>query len=128
MNVREWSKSTASYSQRLLHSGRQGAARGRESFLHGTQLGPYLHHSVREALKPAALGACIGMLGGYPGTRRHSARRAFACGALGCMLGFGVGVIWESRRLATSVAAGAFKDISRTRDDHWLERHPIDYA
>ena len=128
MSVREWSKATSNYSRRLLHSGRQGAARGRASFLHGTELGPFLHQSVREALKPAAIGACIGVLGGYPGTRRHAARRAFTCGFVGCVLGFGVGVLWESRRLAVSVAEGALHDISRTRDDHWLEKHPIDYA
>jgi hypothetical protein len=47
---------------------------------------------------------------------------------LGGALGFGVGVAWESRRLTTSVASGAAKSISKVRDEHWLEKNPIDYA
>jgi hypothetical protein len=30
--------------------------------------------------------------------------------------------------LAASVAFGALRNIDRVRDEHWLERHPIDYA
>ena len=128
MNLREWSKSTANYSRELLHCGRQGAARGSESFLRGTPVGSFLHYSARVALKPAALGVCIGVLGGYPGRRHHSARRAFAYAFAGGALGFGAGVLWQTRRLAASAASGAMKSISRARDDHWLESNPIDYA
>lgn len=128
MNVQEWSKSTADYSRRLLHSGREGAAHGRESFLHGTGLVSFFRKSARTALKPAALGACLGVLSGHPVGRHHSVRRTFACGFLGYALGFGAGVLWQTRRLAASVASGAWRDISRARDEHWLERNPINYA
>src|SRR5438477_13025762 len=128
MNFGEWSRSTVNYSRTLLHRGCEGAARGRESFLQETRLLSFLRQSARKALKPAALGTCIGVLGGYPGTRHASARRTFACGFFGWALGFGVGVLWETRRLAASIALGASKDISRASDDHWLEKNPIDYA
>ena len=128
MSIREWANSTADYSRKLLHSGREGAARGRESFLHGTRLGSYLHDSAREALQPAALGACIGVLGRSSERQHGSTRQRFIRGFLGGVIGFSAGVLCQTRRLAASVAAGALKDISRARDDHWLERNPIDYA
>jgi hypothetical protein len=47
---------------------------------------------------------------------------------LGGAIGFGLGFAWESRRLTFSALANAFKKIDKVRDDHWFERHPIDYA
>jgi hypothetical protein len=111
-----------------VNSGLKGARSGEEAFLEGRPLAPFLNESVRLALKPAAVGACIGLLGSYPGNRRMSAGRAFAYGLLGGALGFGVGIAWGSRRLAASVAAGAAKSMGRVRDEHWLEQNPIDYA
>jgi hypothetical protein len=52
----------------------------------------------------------------------------FTYGLLGGVIGFGAGVAWESRRLTASAACGALRNISKVRDEHWLERHPIDYA
>jgi hypothetical protein len=51
-----------------------------------------------------------------------------ACGVLGGVIGFGAGVVWNSRRLTAAVAKGALRNVGRVRDEHWLERHPIDYA
>jgi len=128
MDLRKWSKSNADYGRELLHSGIEGARSGREAFLKGESLTPFLSESVRSALKPAALGACIVVLGGYPGSRENSASRAFACGLLGGVIGFGAGVVWESRRLTASVTSSALRNIGRVRDEHWLTKHPIDYA
>ena len=128
MNVREWSKSTAVYGQKLVHSGREGAVLGRESYLHGEHLGSFFNQSARTALKPAVLGAAIGFLSAYPARRNKWARWALECGALGCVVGFGAAVAWQSRGLASSVASSALKSIDRVRDEHWLEKHPIDYA
>ena len=128
MNVREWSKSTAVYGRKLVHSGREGAALGRESFLHGEHLGSFFNQSARTALTPAVLGACIGLLSAYQARRNRSARRALECGVLGCIVGFCAAVAWRSRGLASSVASSAMKSIDRVRDQHWLEKHPIDYA
>ncbi|SRR5208282_1383171 len=128
MDVRKWSKSNADYGRELLHSGIEGARSGREAFLEGESLAPFLSESVRSAIKPAVLGACIGVLGSYPGSRENSASRALACGLLGGVVGFGAGIIWESRRLTASITSSALRNIGRVRDEHWLTKHPIDYA
>jgi len=47
---------------------------------------------------------------------------------LGGVIGFGLGVAWESRHLAVSVASAVFGNLEKVRDEHWLEKHPIDYA
>src|SRR5690349_19846072 len=66
MDLREWSKSNAEYGRELLHSGIEGARSGGEAFLHGEPLAPFLSHSVRRALKPAVVGACLFVLGSCP--------------------------------------------------------------
>src|ERR1700685_454040 len=99
MDLRKWSKSNGDYGRELLHSGLEGARSGREAFLNGESLTPFLSESVRGALKPAALGACLGVLGSYPGSREKSISRALAYGLLGGVIGFGAGVAWESRHL-----------------------------
>jgi len=116
------------YGEKVLNSGLEGARVGREAFLNGRSLTPFLGESVRNALKPAAVGAFIGMLSSFSGNGHKSIRKAFAYGFLGGAIGFGAGVAWGSRRLVASVAAGARKNIGRVRDEHWLEEHPIDYA
>jgi hypothetical protein len=128
MNQPKWSKSNTNYGRELLNSGLEGARSGREAFVSGKPLGSFLAESVRYALKPAALGLCIGVLGGYQGNRHSSAGRVFAYGLVGGVIGFGASVAWESRLLAVSVASGALTSIGRVRDEHWLERNPIDYA
>ena len=128
MDVRKWSKSNADYGRELLHSGIEGARSGGEAFLNGESLTPFFSGSVRSALKPAVFGACLGVLGSYPGYREKSISRALAYGLLGGAIGFGAGVAWEIRRLSASVACGALRNIVRVRDEHWLTQHPIDYA
>ncbi len=128
MDLREWSKSSADYGRKLANSGFEGARSGGEKFLDGEPLAPFLSESVRRALAPAALGACLGVLSSYPGGRQKFVGRALALGLLGGAIGFGAGVAWENRCLGASVASGAWKNIGRVRDEHWLAKHPIDYA
>jgi len=128
MSLCTWAKSNADYSRDLLQSGIEGARSGREAFLKGASLRPFLDESVRSALGPAVLGTCIGILGSLPRRRRRSMGRSLAFGLLGAALGLSAGILWESRRLTASVAGGALKNMGRVRDEHWLEKHPIDYA
>jgi hypothetical protein len=128
MDVRTWSDEYLDYGRKLFNSGLEGARSGREAFLSGKPLTPYLRESSGTALKSAVVGACIGVLGSCVGNRHRSTSRTLACGILGGAIGFGFGVAWENRRLAASVTSGAMKNISRVRDEHWLERNPIDYA
>ncbi len=128
MNIHQWTEATARYGRRLVESGLAGARSGREEFLHGSPLATFLNHSARHALGPAMIGACLGALGTVPTIVRRRPARALAYGLLGGLMGLGVGFAWESRGLTESLASGAWKNLSRVRDEHWLERHPIDYA
>jgi hypothetical protein len=130
MSLRSWSRSSADYGRKMLNSGLDGARSGREAFLNGRPLTPFLSESIRNAWKPAVIGACLGALGSYS-NRRHnykSTSRAFAYGLVGGVIGLGTGIAWESRLLTASVAAGALKNMEDVSDEHWLEKHPIDYA
>jgi hypothetical protein len=128
MNVREWSKSSVDYGRKLVDSAVEGARAGEDEFLKEEPLIPYLGKSARQALAPAAIGACLGVLGGYLANRRRSTTRALAGGLLGGTIGFGAGMIWQNREFTASVASGAWKSIGKTRDEHWFEKNPIDYA
>jgi hypothetical protein len=127
MTLSEWSKSSVVYGRKLMGSGLEGVRVGKETFLDGEPFEPFLSESVRRALKPAAIGACLCLLGNR--SRRHqSAGRTFAAAFLGGAIGFGAGLVWESRCLTQSIASEALKNIGKVRDEHWLEKHPIDYA
>lgn len=128
MDLYQWSKSNADYGRRLLDSGIEGARSGQEAFLKGKPLTPFLSESVRSALMPAAVGACIGVLSSYTAYRQKSITRALAFGLLGGAVCLSAGLIWENRRLTASVAASALRCIGKARDEHWLAKHPIDYA
>src|SRR5271169_1633774 len=124
MDLRDWSKSKLEYGRKVLDSGLEGARSGREAFLDGRSLTPFLSDSFCHSWKPALIGACLGLFGGYRSNRDRSASRALAFGFLGGAIGFAAGVVWENRCLAASVAHGAQKKIDQVRDEHWLEKHP----
>lgn len=128
MHVAEWSKSEAKYGRRILNSGLEGFRFGQETFLQGRPASPFLRESLRRALIPAAVGVCLGVLTGCPKGGHRSLGRLLTSGLLGGLAGAAAGVVWETRYLAASVAGGAVARIDRARDEHWLERNPIDYA
>jgi len=122
------SRSEFEHGRRVLNSGLEGARSGREAFLNGRSLTPFLTEAARNALKPAGVGACVGMLSGYRGNEHSSISKILGFGFLGSLIGFASGVAWESRDLAASIAANALKEIDKVRDERWLQTHPIDYA
>jgi hypothetical protein len=128
MALGEWVKSNVDYGRRLVGSGIEGARTGQEEFLDGEPLVPYLGESVKGALLPAAVGACVGMLVGYPISRRKSSSVTWAYCLLGCAIGLTTGMAWKNRHLGASVASGAWKNIGKVRDENWLVKHPINYA
>lgn len=128
MDVGEWSKSSVDYGRKLVDSGVEGARSGQEAFLQGESLLGFLGDSARKALVPAVIGACLGAVGSHSRSRQKSFGRALVFALLGGALGFAAGVGWESRRFTASVACGAIKSVRKTRDEHWLEENPIDYA
>ena len=128
MDLGKWVKSNVDYGRRLVDSGIEGARSGQEEFLDGEPLAPFLGESVKDALVPAAIGACVGLLVGYPICRKKSASVTWAYGLLGCAVGLTAGFAWESRRLSASVAGNALRNMGKVRDEQWLNKHPINYA
>ena len=130
MDLGEWVKSNVDYGRRLVDSGINGARSGQEEFFDGKPVAPFLGDSVKGALLPAAIGACVGVLVGYPIYRKKStaASITLAYGLLGCAIGLTTGLAWKRRHLSASVAGGAMKNIGRVRDQQWLSKHPINYA
>ena len=128
MNVATWLTPDVEYGRKLFRSAVEGARSGEETFLDGKPLHLFVDESAWHALRPAALAACIGALGAYSGSRRRAPGRALAYGVIGGVIGFGVGLAWHGRKLTASVASGAWRKLGKARDEHWLERNPIDYA
>lgn len=128
MNSAQWSKSSVGYGLKLVDSAMAGARTGEREFLQEKSLVPFLGESVRQALGPAVIGACLGALGAYLEKERHSKTTALAGAFLGGAIGLGASMIWDNRHLTASVASGAWKGIGKTRDEHWFEKNPIDYA
>jgi hypothetical protein len=128
MNFLEWSKSSVDYGQKLVNSAFEGAHEAEGEFLKEESLASDLSESARHAFAPAMVGAFLGALGGTLGNGRRPSTRTLAFGLLGGAIGFGAGMMWENREFAASVASGAWKKINETRDEHWFEKNPIDYA
>ncbi|HZQ70714.1 MAG TPA: hypothetical protein VFA68_19460 [Terriglobales bacterium] len=128
MNLTEWSRSSIDYGRKLVNSGLEGAREGEEEFLHGDSLTPFLGDSLRDAWKPAVVGACLGTLGGCLTNGRRPSWRTLGFGVLGGLIGLSAGIVWSSRGLGRCVFYDAVKKINRVRDEHWLEKNPIDYA
>ncbi len=128
MNLGRQVKANLDYGKKLVISGFEGAAQGRTAFLDGDPLSPFLTDAALRAWKQATIGACIGLLGGYFNRRHKTAGRAVAFSAIGGIIGFGAGLTWRTQRLTTSMGQGAVKNVNAVRDQHWLDRNPINYA
>lgn len=128
MDLRNWSLAGMTHGGRVLRSGFAGARSGQKQFLNGKPLRGFLGETALNALPPAAIGLCIGVLGSYPRNRGISAGRMLALGLLGGAIGFSASVAWESRCLTASAARGASKNISRIRDERWMRNNSIAYA
>jgi hypothetical protein len=122
------SHSYLDYGRTLVKSGVSGLRSGRESHLHGRPLSEVLTQSARASLSLATLGACLGALRFCASDRRYRVPKTVAWSALGSALGFCAGFAWKTRELAASMGRGSLKQMGTVRDEHWLERHPIDYA
>jgi len=116
------------YGRELLKSGVSGLSDGRDAHLNGRPLSDVLSQSARASLGLATLGACAGLLRYYLPARRSRVAQTLACGLLGGAFGFLAGFGWKTRDLAESMTRSAARQMGTVRDQHWLDRHPIDYA
>jgi hypothetical protein len=116
------------YGRTLADSGMDGLRAGTNSYLKGQPLSGVLGESARSSLALAAIGLGAGLLQLSFGNRRTRVPRSVLVGAIGATLAFIAGFGWKTRQLAGSMAHSALKNLEITRDEHWLERNPIDYA
>jgi hypothetical protein len=116
------------YGKKLADSGAHGIRSGSESFLQGRSLSAALTESARDSLPFATIGIAAAMIRLIAGSRRNRVGKSLAVGIAGAALGFIAGFTLKSRHLAGSMATDALTNIDKTREAHWLERHPITYA
>jgi hypothetical protein len=128
MSVKEWSESTVDYGRKLVHSTVDGVLAGEEEFLEKGRLGPYLANGAKQSFYPAAVGVVVGACVGCFESNRRNAANVVAGGLLGGLIGFGAGMIWETRKLTASIGSSVRRNVQLTRDEHWLQQNPIDYA
>jgi hypothetical protein len=129
MSARAWLSSNVDYGRKLVQSSVTGASSGGKEFLQSEPLRPFIGRSARRALEAGLVAASIGMLGGY--LRNHRRQRvsdALVYGALGAAIGFAAGLSWETRELMAIISRRALQNVKAVRDEHWLEKNPIDYA
>ncbi len=129
MNLMEWSRSSVDYGQKLVNSALEGAREGEEEFLKDESLSPRLTESARHALMPALIGAYLGAFGGSlaeGGAGQPQEQSLSACWAERSDLA----LAWLGRtgRWARASLPAHGRRIKQTRDEHWFEKNPIDYA
>ena len=111
----------------LVSSGFKGALSVGRLTLKDEPAGSVLSHSIRKSWKPAAIGACIGVLASFwKRDPQHST--ALRDGFMGSTLGLAGGVVWNSRGVTGAVVRGAIKNVNAARDERWLKLNPIDYG
>jgi hypothetical protein len=120
------------YGRKLVYAGLNGVRCGAPVALNGQSLSDVMSDSavtvVSLTLAGALAGASVGLLGSCLMQKRGRTTNVWMYGAVGTAIGLFAGVSWKSRKIASSLAHSAIKEMSKTRDEHWLEAHPIDYA
>ena|SRR5579872_3645014 len=111
------------YLKSLIESGFDGISHARRE-VGGRVFTPPLKSA---AWTPIAIGAMAGVLGSRMAGNRKPSDMAFG-GLIGGLAGLGAAMAWTSRRFTGCAARRAFKQVNDTRDAHWLQSNPIDYA
>jgi hypothetical protein len=128
MNRSQSIPGTVRYGRKLVSAGMNGIRSGQDSARGEESLSTLAAEAARGSLALAVVGACVGLLPSYFGHRRNRIARAVVLGTVGSALGFCVGFSWKTRKITFSVAHSAARELRKARDEHWLERNPIDYA
>ncbi|MGA2369118.1 MAG: hypothetical protein ACLPPV_15400 [Candidatus Korobacteraceae bacterium] len=115
------------YGRRLVNAGISGIRSGRENF-DPQRASALVSNSAEESLKLAVVGACLGILPACLMRRRSRLSSALVLGAAGSALGFCAGFSWKTRKLTSTLAHSAAREVRRVKDEHWLDKNPIDYA
>ena len=127
MNHPSSTASRVAYGRKLVSAGISGIRKG-QSTLDGASVSTLVADSARDSLKLAAAGACLGLLPFCLTRRRQGLSSALVLSAVGSALGFCAGFTWKTRKVTSSLAHSAVRELHRASDEHWLEMNPIDYA
>jgi hypothetical protein len=118
---------TFSYARKLLNAGFSGIRSGRPAAFHERPVSNILSDAAATLVPLAAAAASVALFHSFATNRGRSAN-IWTYGAVGTAIGLIAGVGWQSRKVAASLAHSAVTEVNKTRDQHWLEQHPIDYA
>lgn len=127
MNRSASTASKVAYGRKLVSAGISGIRIG-QSTLDGQAVSSLMSDSVRDSLKLAVVGGCLGLLPACLAGKRPRLASALVFGALGSALGFVAGFTWKTRKVTSSLAHSAARELHKASDEHWLEMNPIDYA
>ena len=83
MELRNWSKSEFEYGRKILNSGLEGARSGREAFLNGRPLTPFLGEVSSQCLEACRRWSVHWRVGRLSQNRHRSVSRALAYGFVG---------------------------------------------
>lgn len=128
MTFRETFKDNIEYGRKLVNSGLEGVQEGGREGLRGQSLPEVVLDSAKDSWALVAIGAGVGVLASYLANKRKLTPQVALFGVLGGVLGFSIGLSWGTRHVTGGAARGAMRKINATRDEHWLENNPIDYA
>ena len=112
------------YLKQLIGAGLDGIESARREIDGGVIASPSRPELLEACCHRHYLGVLTTRLAG-----KHKSASRTACGGLvGGVLGLGAGFAWASRGFISHAARTAIRRVNATRDAHWLETHPIDYA
>lgn len=113
---------TFAYTRTLVQAGITGL---RTAEADTNQHAPKFTYAATGAMKAAAIAAGIGLLAsGMKRNPKRAVRNALALGGVT----FCTHLYWTSRTVAPTMLAAVRKQVSKARDQHWLELNPVDYA
>ena len=128
MNHSETANGMFRYGRKLVSASVTGIRNGQNSARGDQTLSALATDAAQRALGLAVVGACVGLVSSCLTGRRNRLSNAIALGALGSAVGFFAGFSWKTRNVTSSMAYSAAREVRKVRDEHWLERNPIDYA
>ena len=94
MKVDKWLKSNVSDSKELLGSGYEGANRAVREVLHAEEVKSDLTYAAHNAWRAAAIGACVGSIGGYLVEDEKPVQSTLAGALIGGALAIGGLMVW----------------------------------
>ena len=111
------------YGRELVHAGMEGIHEAERMTAPSSEV--HLMRSARESLKAAALGGSLALIAcKVMDRRKFRLASVFTWGTAAFCADF----LWRTRGVSSKMIECAEKEISRVRDQHWLDSHPIDYA